>query len=151
MGWMLPVNMFNLDHDQSWKILGMLKFWCRNSALDGQACQQSLKNFNATFRPSRASSGIQYREKICCIKVFEWPLTCLTVQIRISTLDHDQPVLDLTFPVCHFLLNSMSWSCATCTIRQTKHDIIGLWFSECTQNSVVDPGTSGWFRESFII
>ena len=48
----------------SWKILGMLKFWCRNSALDDWAHQQSLKNFNATFRPSRASSSIQ-PDKAC--------------------------------------------------------------------------------------
>ena len=40
----------------SWKILGMLKFWCRFSSLDDRARQQSLKNFNATFRLSRASS-----------------------------------------------------------------------------------------------
>ena len=86
----------------SWKILGMLKFWCRNSSLDNQACQQSLKNFNATFRPSRASSGIQYntsgiqyvRHTIIlyvwrspwrakhCIKVFEWLLACSIVQRR---------------------------------------------------------------------
>ncbi len=31
----------------------MLKFWCRNSALDNRACQQSLENFKTTFRLSR--------------------------------------------------------------------------------------------------
>ena len=45
----------NRMHTLSCKILGMLKFWCRNSSLDDWASQQSLKNFNATFRPSQAS------------------------------------------------------------------------------------------------
>ena len=64
----------------SWKILGMLKFWCRPSSLDNWARQQSLKNFNATFHPSRASSGIQY-------VLFEWLLAYSIIQRRIYTFD----------------------------------------------------------------
>ena len=82
-------------------ILGMLKFWCRNSSLDDRARQQSLKNFNATFRPSRASSGIQYNYTVLyawrspwraerCIKVFEWLLACSIIQ----------SVVHLVFELC---------------------------------------------------
>ena len=69
-----------LTYTISWKILGMLKFWCRNSSLDNRARQQSLKNFNATFHPSQASTGIQY-------VLFEWLLACSIVQGRIYTFD----------------------------------------------------------------
>ena len=70
--WQLTVYM-------SGKILGMLKFWSRNSSLDDRAC------------PSWASSGIQYcmPEEACdgrrCINVFEWLLVCSIIQRRIST------------------------------------------------------------------
>ena len=71
----------------SWKILGMLKFWCRNSSLDDWARQHSLKDFNATFRPSWASSGIQY-----CIGMLNRPKKNFYIKIFISQV-HNQDAI----------------------------------------------------------